>query len=289
MRRVDEIRTIPISAIAVPSHRVRSRRSFTELVTSIDHLGLKRPITVNIRGCDNSYELICGEGRIEAFRALGRTEIPAILIDAAAEEGLLMSLVENLARRRYSPIELLREITRLANCGYRIGDIAAKVDFSPTYVRAVCYLLRRGEERLLAAVDGNAIPPSIAIEIAKADSGAAQKALLDVYAEKARTANQIAAIRKLVEQRHLNGKEAKGSELKKSRVSAVSLVRTYRREGARQQAVAKKAELTHARLIFIVNALRELCKERLFLKLLREDRLQDMPLQLQIRISAQDG
>jgi ParB family chromosome partitioning protein len=81
-----DIQTIPISAITVVNSRKRNKQKFRELVTSVDHLGLKRPITGNARGGGKQYKLVCGEGRIEAFRALGRTDIPAILIDATAEE-----------------------------------------------------------------------------------------------------------------------------------------------------------------------------------------------------------
>ena len=45
------------------------------------------------------YDLVCGEGRLEAFRMLDETEIPAVVIDAAEADCLVMSLVENLARR----------------------------------------------------------------------------------------------------------------------------------------------------------------------------------------------
>ena len=41
-----EVRTIPIDAITVLNPRSRNKRIFQELVTSIAHLGLKKPITV---------------------------------------------------------------------------------------------------------------------------------------------------------------------------------------------------------------------------------------------------
>ncbi len=39
-----EIRSIPIEAITVLNPRVRNKKIFNELVMSIAHLGLKRPI-----------------------------------------------------------------------------------------------------------------------------------------------------------------------------------------------------------------------------------------------------
>jgi ParB family transcriptional regulator, chromosome partitioning protein len=45
------------------------------------------------------YNLVCGQGRIEAFPALNQLTIPANVIDASREDPYLMNLVENIARR----------------------------------------------------------------------------------------------------------------------------------------------------------------------------------------------
>ena len=44
-----EIRMVPVDAVTVLNPRVRNKRVFQELVTSIEHLGLKKPITVSQR------------------------------------------------------------------------------------------------------------------------------------------------------------------------------------------------------------------------------------------------
>jgi ParB family chromosome partitioning protein len=136
-----EIRMIPVDAITVLNPRVRNKRIFQELVTSIAHLGLKKPITVSQRPGKPRFDLVCGQGRLEAFIALGQPEIPAIVIDASEDDCFVMSLVENLARRQHTPLELVRAIGSLRERGYTHHEIAAKVDFSPEYVGAICYLL----------------------------------------------------------------------------------------------------------------------------------------------------
>jgi ParB family chromosome partitioning protein len=98
-----QIRQVPIDAITILNPRVRNKRIFNELVTSIEHLGLKRPITVSARPDQSGYDLVCGQGRLEAFVALGQTEIPALVLEASEEDCFVMSLVENLARRHHSP------------------------------------------------------------------------------------------------------------------------------------------------------------------------------------------
>ena len=166
-----EIRMIPVDAITVLNPRVRNKRIFQELVTSIAHLGLKKPITVSQRPGKPRFDLVCGQGRLEAFIALGQPEIPAIVIDASEDDCFVMSLVENLARRQHTPLELVRAIGSLRERGYTHHEIAAKVDFSPEYVGAICYLLENGEEKLINAVERGVIPHSIAMEIAKAKEG----------------------------------------------------------------------------------------------------------------------
>lgn len=289
MRRVDDVRLIPIAAISVLTSRAINKRKFKELTQSVSDVGLKRPITVRQRDAGGTYDLVCGEGRLKAFRALGRTEIPAILVDAAGPDCLLMGLVENLARGQHSSVELLSEVGRLANAGYTIDEVASKLGFTPGYVRDICYLLNNGEERLLAAVDKGVIPHTTAVEIAKANSRAVQNALLESYVQGTHTTQQIAQIRHLVEQRQLNGKGgAVGrSGARKAATTSSALTRAYRREVERQKLVARKAELTHARMLFVVSALRSLLKERLFVRILREESLNNMPLELQRRIAGE--
>ena len=82
---------------------VRNKKIFNELVTSIAHLGLKKPITVSGRSDQSGYNLVCGQGRLEAFMALGQTEIPAVVLEATEEDCFVMSLPAPRARRNRDP------------------------------------------------------------------------------------------------------------------------------------------------------------------------------------------
>ena len=96
---VRTIKTIPINEIRFLNPRVRNRRNFQEIVQSIAKVGLKRPITVSPRKTEAdsaSYDLACGQGRIEAFIQLGQTEIPAIVIEAEESDKRQRELQENL-------------------------------------------------------------------------------------------------------------------------------------------------------------------------------------------------
>lgn len=114
------IEMIPIHQIQVLNPRTRNRRQYREIVANIEKIGLKRPITVSRREQPEegvAYDLVCGQGRLEAYQMLGRTEIPAIIVAAQEEDCLVMSLVENIARRQHPAIELMREIENLHQRG----------------------------------------------------------------------------------------------------------------------------------------------------------------------------
>jgi ParB family chromosome partitioning protein len=285
-----EIKSIPIDAINVLNPRVRNKKIFNELVTSIAHLGLKRPITVSERDDGSVYDLVCGQGRLEAFVVLGQTHIPAVIVHASVEDCFVMSLVENLARRQHSPLELVREIAALRDRGYSLTEISTKTDFSEEYVYAVCYLLDHGEERLLAGVEKGIIPASIAMQISRAKDADVQKALAEAYEQKSIPGNQVLAIRKIVEQRNLSGKTVSGAAYRsdgpRKQVTAAALVRAYQKETERQKMLIKKATLAQSRLLFLVNALRRLVDDEHFTTLLRAEAIKDMPKPLAERLGS---
>jgi ParB family chromosome partitioning protein len=283
------IAMVAIDSIEILNPRVRNKKVFAELVSSIANLGLKKPITVSKRTDGGGYDLVCGQGRLEAFMALGQAQIPAMVIEATEEDCFVMSLVENLARRNHGPLELVREIGALKTRGHSINEIARKTDFSTEYVASICYLLEHGEERLLAAVERGHIPHTIAMEIARAKDGDVQRALADAYERKAIPGNQVLAIRRIIDQRNISGKGAHsvGSRARTKRVvTADALIRAYRKETERQKALIKKATLAQGRLLFVVNALRRLLNDEHFVTLLRAEAMNTLPGPLAERIGA---
>ena len=279
MTTATEVQMVPVDAITVLNPRARNRRVFHELVTSIAHLGLKKPITVSRRGSEPDYDLVCGQGRLEAFIALGQSEIPAIVIEASQEDCYVMSLVENLARRHPGSLELMREIGALKERGYNNAEIAAKTDFTADYIAAICYLLEHGEERLLIAVERGVMPANIAMEIARAPDGDVQRALAEAYENKLLPGNQVLAIRRIILQRSQRRKKLhRGPGVRHTgKVTAAALIQSYETEARRQKLLVKKADLAQTRLTFIVNALRRLYADEEFLTLLRAEAMHTLP------------
>jgi len=292
-KTLKQIKSIPIDQIRFLNPRVRNRRNFQEIVQSIAKVGLKRPITVSPRKTDTdsaSYDLVCGQGRIEAFIQLGQTTIPAIVIEAEESDCLVRSLVENCARRQHRAIDLLQDIGTLRGRGYDDREIAAKIGVTPEYIHMIGHLLEKGEERLVTAVEAGILPLNMAIEIAKSSDEDVQHALTQAYTEKKLRGKKLVAVRRIIEQRRRSGKQIHDSRFgrrdgSKRPLTGESIIRVYRQEADRQKLLVKKAEVTQSRLLFIVEAIRELRDDENFANLLRAESLDSMPAFLEQRIA----
>lgn len=281
--RDPNVRWIPLDSITVVNPRDRGETKFKQIVDNIARLGLKRPITVtpkeSRKGEEQEYYLVCGQGRVEAFRVLGEVEIPALIVHVSKQQLLLMSLVENLARRQRSTVEMVRDIEMLRDRGYTFAQIAKKIDMHINYVRGVIKLLKKGEERLLTAVEKRQIPIGVAVTIASSDDHEIQRALTEAYEANDLRGKSLLAARRLIEQRRTSGKALRGGPRPQPSdpVSSKSLLRTYQEETARQRVVIQKSKLCETRLLFVVSALKQLLEDENFVNLLRAESLDTMP------------
>ncbi|WP_429494303.1 ParB/RepB/Spo0J family partition protein [Paraburkholderia youngii] len=281
--------------IRVLNPRTRSKRQKQAMIESIAAVGLKKPITVCRRVCPEGveqFDLVCGQGRLEAVQALGHDTIPAHVVDRAQSECLVMSLVENVARRNHSTLELLRDIQSLRDAGYPDSVVASKVGLSVAYLESLMFLLDHGEERLISAVEAGTMPIGIAMHIARSNDAEVQAALLEAYENGTLKGPQLAVVRRLLTRRMKSGGKISpvftGPAAPRPRELAPDqLRRLYMRESDRQRVLAKKVELTHARLLFIVHAMRQLMRDEGFIRLLEDERLMSLPRVLDQRIRAE--
>jgi len=262
---------------------------FQGIVDNISHVGLKRPITVSRRkgsGDDREYDLVCGQGRLEACLALGEREVPAIVIDASKEEQLLMSLVENVARRPYYATELIREVRAQKARGCKPEQIAKKLDLDVTYIHGIVRLLEHGEERLIREVENGRVALTVAIRIASSNDEEIQRVLCEAYEDKSLRGQKLATVRRLIEERMTKGKDVKigGPKKQRARPSKETLLKAYKEETQRQKLMVKKAQLTEGRLLIILSALKSLLQDENFITMLRAERLDNMPKYLAEKI-----
>lgn len=273
------IQRIPIARIVISNPRERNRVAFKELVDSIAKVGLKRPITVSGGANGEPYELVCGQGRLEAFQALGQTTIPAVVRDYTVEQRLLHGIIENVARRQHRPKELLQDIGAMRQRGYSCEMIAEKTGLTSGYVRQIAHLLENGEDRLLIAAETGRIPLNIAIEISRADGSEFQAALAEAYETGQIKGNQLLSARRIVEQRQLRGKGNHPDPRKTTtaNISPKALVDGINTEMARQREIVRRADRTSRDLSFLVAAFDTLLKDEDFFTLLRAEGLETIP------------
>jgi ParB family chromosome partitioning protein len=278
-----EVQLIAIERIRILNPRYRDKKKFEQIVLSIKNLGLKKPIKLSRRnvkeGEEAGYDLVCGQGRIEACRALGFTQIPAIIVELSKEDRLLMSLVENMARRFPSPMDLIVEIERLKQRSYSNVAIGKKLDISDTQVGGLLALRTAGENRLLDAAVKGRIPLGVAIDIAKTEGKEAQQELLKAYESRQLNQTSIRVVKKLIDQRQFFGKSLgrRGRQARRNRHTAEGLVNAYRKESQRQKLMVKKAKFCEARLVFVQAAFGRLLTDEDFINLLRAEGLATVP------------
>lgn len=97
---------LPVSEIKSNPYQPRSKldtESLEELMNSIKQKGVVQPIIV--RKIKAGYQLIAGERRLKAVKALGYAAIPGIVREASDSETLELALVENLQRQDLNPLE----------------------------------------------------------------------------------------------------------------------------------------------------------------------------------------
>ena len=272
------VQLVPIDKIRVINARGRSKGKFREIVENIAKIGLKKPITVSRRESDDGFDLVCGQGRLEAYIAYGAREIPAVVVDIPLEDRLLCSLVENLTRRTPSCLELARDLAGLRERGHSLSAIAALTGVSESYVVQLIRLIENGEDRLVAAVERGDIPITSAIEIATFDDAGMQRSLQDAYDSGKLRGRSLVKMRRLIEERRAHGKDLGKSSSRRSKTpSQQDLVRTLRKETQKQELLVKKSRHCEQQLRFVLTALKDLMKNDHFVTLLRAEKLDALP------------
>jgi ParB family chromosome partitioning protein len=282
-----KIEDIPIAEIRVVNPRTRNKTKFHEIVASIADVGLKKPITVSRRELDSDgtrYDLVCGQGRMEACRALGEATIPAVVSDASREEQLLMSLVENIARRPPSNRDLLREVRNLRGRNYGVDEIARKLGLDRSYVHGIIHLVEHSEEGLAQAVEAGRLPISVAMGIATGNDREVQQALSEAYEKGDLRGERFRAARRIIAQRIARQQKAGRIAQTRRKLTGEALVREYKDRIREQCQLVKKANFTKERLLLLTTAIRRLMSDEHFVTLLRAENLVNMPEELATRL-----
>ncbi len=134
-------RTCAVDMIRPNRHQPRrhfAEDEMAELAASIKAQGIIQPLLV--RKDTTGYELVAGERRLRAAKMVGLTEVPVIVKDLTDAEMLEVSIVENIQREDFNPIEEADAYHRLMNeFGLTQNQAAARVGKSRS---AVANMLR---------------------------------------------------------------------------------------------------------------------------------------------------
>jgi ParB family chromosome partitioning protein len=97
-----------VKTISILENRFQPRQNYDEakledLKASIKEKGVLQPILV--RKHNDGYEVIAGERRLRAAKAIGLAEVPVIIKNVTDREALILALVENIQREELNAIE----------------------------------------------------------------------------------------------------------------------------------------------------------------------------------------
>jgi ParB family transcriptional regulator, chromosome partitioning protein len=273
------IEQIPIAKIRVLNPRDRNRKTFRGIVANMELVGLKKPITVfrrKLASDGTEYDLVCGQGRMEAVMALGGKTIPALITAAPLRERHLMSLVENIARKRPPLSDLMTEVRSLQERGYNNATIAEKLGVGKRYLDGIVRLLRCGEEELVSRVSAGTVPLHVAIKIATAPDGDIQKALSDAYASGELRGAKLIAVQRIITHRITKTSTGETTALR-ARPAIKDLARVYESYTEQQRALMQRAAKVHERLALLKAAFGRLLSDKLFVDELRSQKLEMIP------------
>src|SRR3546814_4831326 len=115
----------------------------------------------------------------------------------------------------------------------------------------------------------------MAIEIAQAQGEEAHTVLMEAYESGKIRGKKIGTIRRLLDRRLRSKRGVKDRGLGRSsyakRLTAADLLRVYQREADKKRLLARKADFKQARLLYIVEAMKELLDDEGYTTLLRVD------------------
>jgi ParB family chromosome partitioning protein len=134
---------IPTARIHPNPHQPRKTFApevLSELQESIRTHGILQPVVV--RPVPNGFELIAGERRWRAARALGLQAVPAVVREGVSDRAMLeLALVENLQRADLDPLEKARGFRQLLEQGLTQEEVAERVGLKRSTVANFLRLL----------------------------------------------------------------------------------------------------------------------------------------------------
>lgn len=141
---------------AVQPRTVFDESDLSELIHSIREVGVLQPIVVRpLLEQPGKYELVMGERRLRASKAVGLTSIPAVVRETADVDMLRDALLENLHRAQLNPLEEASAYQQLlADFGITQDELATRIGRSRPQITNTLRLLKLPEPVQLRVAAG---------------------------------------------------------------------------------------------------------------------------------------
>jgi len=154
-----------------------------ELAKSIDQKGLLQPILV--RTMDGYFEVVAGNRRYCACKALGWKKIPCHIIELDDRQAFEVSLIENIHRKTISPLDEASAFKAyVSDFGWGgVSDLASRVGKSPSYITKRMKLLNLPPD-VLESIMNHRLDTSIAEELLSIKDRTKQSMLANLIADR---------------------------------------------------------------------------------------------------------
>lgn len=142
---VTQIKTSLIKDNRLQPRTYYDEEKLGELIASIKEKGVLQPILVRKSGTD--YEVIAGERRLKAARALNLESVPVVIKAATDREALVLALVENIQREDLNAIEEAQSFKKLIDeFNFSQEEVAKSVGKDRSTVSNLMRLLKLPDE-----------------------------------------------------------------------------------------------------------------------------------------------
>lgn len=141
-------------------------KQLAELSKSIVRQGLLQPIVVRAKARTNHFEIVSGNRRYEACKALGWRKMVCHVLELDDRNAFEVTLIENIQRENLDPIEEARAFKiYVEEYGWGgISDLASRLGKSASYVDKRIKLLDSPAE-IIESLSNHSISPSIVEEL----------------------------------------------------------------------------------------------------------------------------
>lgn len=167
----DTLTELPLDQVRPdPDQPRKDMGDLSELMESLKSTGLVQPIIVRAVAY-NDFQIIAGERRYSAMKALGETKILAIVRTVEEQQKLEYQIVENLHRKDLNPLEEAQSYRRLMDeFGLTQDALGGRLGKSPAAVNETLRLLELPDaiqSDLRTSEESRRISKSLLLEIAK--------------------------------------------------------------------------------------------------------------------------